>query len=90
MSALLTPKQAAALFPGRDPGKPLTKETVVNWSRLGILNRDTGERVHLAVSRIGGRLYLTKENLDAFLAALSPEPPTETPARKTTKKKAHA
>ena len=48
----------------RSPGRP-SSNAVWRWCRKGILSR-TGERVRLEHVRIGGKIFTTETNLQAF------------------------
>jgi hypothetical protein len=51
--------------------RPVDRATVARWVRRGILAPD-GRRVYLRAKRLGGRLMVTRNSLDEFLAALNP------------------
>ena len=76
--------EAAAVFPGRQPGKKLAFSTVWRWALKGI-RAATGETVRLEAARLGARWVTSKEAIHRFSAALTPsiggaEPlPTRTP-----------
>ncbi len=62
---LLTLPEAARLLPTRPHASALWR-----WSRLGLRARD-GTRVRLKHLRLGGRIYTTHADLDAFGRALA-------------------
>jgi hypothetical protein len=55
----------------RSLARPLDRSTVGRWVLCGVLAPD-GRRVYLRARRLGGRLVVTREALDAFLSALNP------------------
>jgi hypothetical protein len=50
--------------------RPVDRATVARWIARGLRTAD-GRRVRLAAERLGGRLVVTREALDEFLAALN-------------------
>ena len=56
----------------RSLDRTVDRSTVGRWVRRGVLAPDGG-RVRLAAKRLGGRLVVTREALEAFLAALNPD-----------------
>ena len=62
---LLPLSQAAKIAPGRPSSNCLWR-----WCRRGVLSRG-GERVYLRHSRIGGKVYTSKQWLDDFGQALA-------------------
>jgi hypothetical protein len=52
--------------------RPVDRSTIRRWAARGLRTPD-GRRVRLAAERLGGRLVVTREALDAFLAALNPD-----------------
>src|ERR1035438_2929339 len=77
--------EAAALFPGRQPGKSLNFSTVWRWILKGIRAND-GQVVRLEACRLGSRWVTSREAIARFSAALTPthdaEPISTPPARK--------
>lgn len=65
---LITLKQVAARFPGRD-GKRLHTGTIWRWCSRGV--NVHGRRVVLESLRVGGRRFVTQEALTDFVEALS-------------------
>ena len=61
----LTLTQAAALLPHRPHPAALWR-----WCRKGIVSRD-GERIRLMHLRVGGRILVTREAIEAFGLALA-------------------
>ena len=55
----------------RSLDRTVDRSTVGRWVRRGVLAPD-GRRVYLRARRLGGRLVVTREALDNFLAALNP------------------
>lgn len=51
-------------------GRPISPATAWRWHRQGT-RRPDGIRVHLAITRVGGRLYLRRADLDAYISACS-------------------
>jgi hypothetical protein len=55
----------------RSLDRTVDRSTVGRWVRRGVL-ASNGCRVYLRARRLGGRLVVTREALEAFLAALNP------------------
>ena len=60
---------AAKLVPAATKTGHVSPSTITRWIHDGILIR--GERIRLAASRIGGRLFVTSKNLDEFIQSCS-------------------
>ena len=73
----------ASRFPGND-GKPAHRSTLSRYVRQGV-KLPSGERVYLKATRIGQRVFVMPEDLDAFIEAMNPgrpdiKAPTRTPS----------
>jgi Protein of unknown function (DUF1580) len=63
--------EAAAAFPGRQPGKTLNFSTIWRWILKGIRTPD-GQVVRLEAVRLGARWVTSREALARFSARLTP------------------
>lgn len=64
---MITLTEATKLVPGRP-----NSSTLWRWCRKGVLAR-SGRRVFLRHSRLGGRIYVTQDWIDAFGQELAVE-----------------
>lgn len=69
--------EAAALFPGRQPGKALNFSTIWRWILKGVRAAD-GQLIRLEGVRLGARWVTSREAISRFAARLTP--PTGTDA----------
>lgn len=69
--SLLTPQDAAGLFPGA-AGRDTSPRTVILWIRRGVTG-PTSERVYLEGFRVGSRWMTSAEAVARFIARLSGE-----------------
>ena len=67
--SLLTLKEAANKFPGREPGTNLTYETMRQWIERG------RKGVHLESITVGGTRYTSEEAIDRIIARLNERHP---------------
>jgi hypothetical protein len=79
----LTIEEAARLIPGR-AGRHTNFSTVFRWVTKGIVS-PTGEKVQLRAARAGAKWITSREALQEFLNALTPDlqnvaPEVRTPA----------
>jgi hypothetical protein len=77
---ILSLRQAAKLFPPARQGKPVSFQCVLRWVLNGARGPD-GELVRLESLRIGSRWVTSREAIQRFAEALTPEIATPAPAR---------
>ena len=70
--------EAAAMFPGRRPGKKLNFSTLWRWILKGIRTTD-GQVIRLEACRLGSRWVTSREAIARFSARLTPTA-ADTPA----------
>jgi hypothetical protein len=77
---ILTIHDAARLLPSNRAGKPVNFSTVLRWILRGVKN-PIGQLVRLEGARIGGRWLTSKQALERFALALTPQTDDADPIR---------